>query len=150
MMKTELYTPFLDATRQVLQTMLDLSDIAERSAEQFDEGQENLEISVGVVGDLEGTITYRFPSDTSLNIVQILSGMEIDSVDDFVASAVSEIANIISGTVMTLLSADNLTCDILPPVQGRLDNQKEYTQHTQCCITTSAGDICLDIALSRA
>ncbi len=148
-MKTNLYTPFVQATCQVLQTMLDLTDIAERSADEF-HANEYLEISVGVVGDLEGFITYRFPSQTSLNIVQILSGMEMDCVDDFVTSAVSEIANIISGTVMTLLSADHLTCDILPPFQGKPDTSKEYSQRSQCCVSTSIGDICLDIALNKA
>ncbi|MGI6403111.1 MAG: chemotaxis protein CheX [Oscillospiraceae bacterium] len=147
-MKSKLYAPFLNATCQVLQTMLDLTDITERPAEQFD-AQDYLDISVGVTGDLEGTVTYRFPKETSLNVVQILSGMEMNDVDDFVASAVAEIANIISGTVMTLLSADHLTCDILPPVQGKADDSKEYSQRTQCCVSTSAGDICLDIALNK-
>lgn len=147
-MNDNLYSPFLEATRNVFQLMLDLSDISDRPVESFLSDNE-LDISIGVIGELIGEVIYRFPHKTSLGMVNIMSGMEMDSVDDFVTSAISEIANIISGNVLTML-AENLNCDILPPVLGKPDDSKEYTLRTACCISTSVGDVYLDIRLNPA
>ncbi|MDF2869172.1 MAG: cheX [Anaerocolumna sp.] len=148
-MNDNLYSPFLEATRNVFQLMLDLSDISDRPAESFLSDNE-LDISIGVIGELIGEVIYRFPHTTSLGMVNIMSGMEMDSVDDFVTSAISEIANIISGNVLTMLAEKNLNCDILPPVLGKPDDSKEYTLRTACCISTSVGDVYLDIRLNPA
>ena len=86
-MKSKLYAPFLNATCQVLQTMLDLTDITERPAEQFD-AQDYLDISVGVTGDLEAPLHIVFPK----NLAECSSNSqrnEMNDVDDFVASAVA-------------------------------------------------------------
>lgn len=148
-MNTNLYDPFLEATRSVFQLMLDLSDVEDRPSDSFS-GGETLDISIGVIGDLTGEVIYHFPISTSVNMVNIMSGMELDTVDEFVTSAISEIANIISGNVLTTLSGSNLTCDILPPVQSSGDDSKDYEIKTACCLCTSAGDVCLDIRLNSS
>ncbi|WRS28427.1 chemotaxis protein CheX [Oscillospiraceae bacterium MB08-C2-2] len=145
-MNTDLYTPFLEATRSVFELMLDLSDVEERSSEGFT-GDNTMNISIGVIGDLAGEVVYCFPAETSLNMVKIMSGMELDSVDEFVTSAISEISNIISGNVLTILADGDLKCDILPPVIRTADENKTYALQTACCLATSAGDVCLDIRL---
>ena len=149
-MDTNLYGPFLEATRSVFQLMLDLSDITDQPAESF-ACDDEVDVSIGVTGDLNGEVIYRFPHATSLNMVKIMSGMDVDTMDDFVTSAISEIANIISGNVLTLLAGNDLVCDILPPVlRISSDDGKEYAIYTACRICTSAGDICLDIRLNPA
>ncbi|QIB68751.1 chemotaxis protein CheX [Aminipila butyrica] len=147
-MNTDLYAPFLEATRSVFQLMLDLSDIEDRPSDTFPDSDETLDIAIGVIGDLTGEVIYRFPVTTSVNIVNIMSGMEVDSVDEFVTSAIFEIANIISGNVLTTLSGNDLACDILPPVQRAGDDSKSYEIKMACCLSTSAGDVCLDIRLN--
>lgn len=148
-MDTNLYDPFLQATRSVFQLMLDLSDITDFPPERF-ACEDELDVSIGITGDLQGEVIYRFPNTTSLNMVKIMSGMDIDTMDDFVTSAVSEIANIISGNVLTALAGNDLACDLLPPVLHTADDGKEYALRTACCISTSAGDVCLDIRLNPA
>lgn len=148
-MSLNLYTPFLDATRGVFEMMLDLSDFSDNPVESSD-GADTLDIAIGILGDLQGEVTYRFPRKTSLSMVNIMSGMEIDHVDDFVTSAIAEIANIISGNVLTTLSGSDLKCDILPPEIRHPDNSKAYQMRTACCITTSVGDVYLDIRLNPA
>jgi len=83
-------------------------------------------------------------------MVTIMSGMEVDSVDDFVTSAVAEVANIISGNVITLLTGNQLACDILPPELREPDDSRSYTLRTATCLTTALGDVCLDIRLNPA
>lgn len=148
-METNLHNPFLEATRNVFQLMLDLSDVHECPVDGFS-SDDGLDISIGVVGDLEGEVVYRFPRDTSLSMVNIMSGMEVDTVDDFVTSAISEIANIISGNVLMTLAENDVKCDILPPSIGKADagTDAQYTLHTDCRIATSAGDVRLDIRLN--
>jgi len=146
-MPDKLYGPFLQATRDVFQLMLDLSDVSDRPADTF-LYEDALDISIGVTGDLVGEVVYRFPRTTSLRMVSIMSGMEIDTVDEFVTSAIGEIANIISGNVVTLLSGESLRCDILPPVQKKADEGREYELRTACCLGTAVGDVCLDIRLN--
>lgn len=146
-MNTALYDPFLEATKNVFHLMLDLSDISEISMEEF-LNEDGLNISIGIVGDLEGEVIYRFPKETSLSMVNIMSGMEMEGIDEFVTSAISEIANIISGNVLTLLASSNLRCDILPPVLYKNDNGKSYEIETECGMSTTAGVVGFDIRLN--
>lgn len=126
-MNSDFVNPFYVATREVFRLMLDLE--IQRGAEQLkQDGLENKKacVSIGIVGDLEGTIQYNFPESMTLEMVRIMSGMEMEVVDDFVASALSEIVNIISGNAMTNLFESNYTCDILPPT---IELIEEVTEH---------------------
>lgn len=146
-MSSNFYVPFLQATCNVFELMLDLSDISDRPADAF-EYDEELDISIEIVGDLAGEVVYRFPNGTCLNIVSIMSGMEMDKVDDFVISAISEISNIISGNVLTMLAGEALTCDIRPPRIKKVDDSRQYTLYSNCCLSSSAGEVCLEIRLN--
>mgnify|MGYP000845346139 CR=1 FL=1 len=148
-MSYKLYEPFLEATRNVFRLMLDISDVSDNPTDSF-VCDDALDVSIGVVGDLTGEVVYHFPNATSLNMVAIMSGMKMESVDDFVTSAISEIANIISGNVLTLLSKDDLKCDILPPRLLKPDDSANFALQSASCITTSIGDVCLDIRLAPA
>ncbi|NLZ39613.1 MAG: chemotaxis protein CheX [Firmicutes bacterium] len=145
----KLYKTFVDATHNVFKLMLNISDISDHPADDF-KSDETVDIAIGIVGDLKGEVIYRFPVSTSLNMVNIMSGMQFEEVDVFVTSAISEIANIISGNVLTALSED-MKCDILPPEQyKRGEEDKDYEIKTSSCISTTIGEICLEIGLNRA
>jgi len=148
-MAYDLYAPFVEATRSVFRLMLDLRDVSDRPAESFVRG-DSLSIAIGMTGDLTGEVIYLFPSVTSLRMVSVMSGMEVVSVDAFVTSAVAEIANIISGNVLALLSVDSLECDILPPELREADDSVPYALHAAKCLDTALGDMCLDIRLNPA
>lgn len=79
-----------------------------------------------------------------------ISGMEMSSVDEFVTSAISEIANIISGNVLAELAQNDMICDILPPAVCKPDNGKIYELMTSCLISTGVGNMGLDIRLNQA
>lgn len=126
--------------------MLDV-DSSKMPSKEFNE-DELLNISIGVTGDYIGEIAYKFPINTSLSVVNIMSGMDITSIDEFVTSAVSEIANIISGNFLMLLAQTNVKCDILPPVICEDTNDKEYEINQDVFIFTAAGEVYLDIRLN--
>ncbi len=119
-MSKDYLAPFADAAQQTLKLLLDVdafvaaqakNDSVEGSSEE--DGQ--VGVVIGITGDLNGEVRYSFPPDTSLEIVKMMSGMEFTEIDEFVTSALGEIANIISGNAVTGLSGDHIICDILPP-----------------------------------
>ena len=145
-MEDKLYKAFVNATRDVFNLMFNISEDTDHPADNFNCDNE-IDISVGIVGDLHGEVIYRFPVSTSINMVNIMSGMQFEMVDAFVTSAISEIANIISGNVFNALSYNNIKCNILPPVLYTYTD-KEYKNGASCCICTAIGEICLEIRLN--
>ena len=79
-MVDKLYKAFVDATYNVFNLMLNISEISLYSVEDF-KCDEGIDILVGIVGELQGEVIYRFPVTTSLSMVNIMSGMEFDDVD---------------------------------------------------------------------
>lgn len=116
-MSKDYLVPFADAARQTLKLLLDIDTLEAENQTESTEADNNDQVGVviGLTGDLSGEIQYRFPSGTSLEIVKLMSGMEFTEIDEFVTSALGEIANIISGNAVTDLSTHNVICDILPP-----------------------------------
>ena len=57
-MNSNLNSLFLEATCNVFQLMLDLTDISNSPVESF-QCDDELDISIGVTGDLVGAVIYR-------------------------------------------------------------------------------------------
>ncbi len=115
-MKVEHINSFYAATQDVFKTMLDL-DVEKgnlRAIEGMVSGKE-ANVTLGVTGDLKGSVLFGFPKDMTLEMVKIMSGMEMQQIDTFVSSALGEVANIIGGNALTNLTSYNLICDIVPP-----------------------------------
>lgn len=115
-MKVEYINPFYMATRDVFQLMLDLP-VDKGNMGVVDEMVSSKEANVvlGVTGDLRGSILFSFPKEMTLEMVRIMCGMQLDEIDNFVSSALGEIANIVGGNAITNLSTNNYICDIVPP-----------------------------------
>jgi chemotaxis protein CheX len=122
-MSKDYLAPFADAAQQTLKLLLDVDALVAAQAgndtvEGTTEEDGQVGVVIGITGDLNGEVRYSFPPDTSLEIVKMMSGMEFTEIDEFVISALGEIANIISGNAVTGLSGENIICDILPPKIG--------------------------------
>ncbi|HIP92531.1 MAG TPA: chemotaxis protein CheX [Thermotoga sp.] len=115
-MKAEYLNPFFIATKDVFKLMLDL-DVKKGNVEVVSEMVPSKEANVilGVTGDLQGSVIFSFPKKMALDMVKIMSGMEFKEIDNFVSSALGEVANIIGGNAMTNLVAKNYKCNIAPP-----------------------------------
>ncbi len=153
-MTNALYQPFFNATRDVLKLMLDINSVANQGGDTGSCIAEDsgIRVAIGVTGDLGGEILYSFPNNTALEMVRIMSGMEFDAVDDFVTSAIGEIANIISGKALVFLSEQNVVCDILPPKVVSIDTEPaDAVEQTglNTCIITDIGTVGLNINLAQ-
>lgn len=147
----KLQAPFLDATKEVLNLMLDLNEITtgEGTGENPDDSGK-IDVSIGVTGDYQGEVRYCFPNETSLEMVKIMSGMEVPEVDDFVISAVGEIANIISGKAMISLSEQDINSDILPPaINSEETKESAGLSEDKTRIVTKIGNIDMDIKIKE-
>ena len=93
---------------------------------------------------------FRFPQSTTLKIVKLMCGMEIDQLDAFVTSAMAEMSNIISGNAVTNLSQENYHCDIKPP-QIMISDRDKLPLHLKSSIPlqSAVGYIQIDMSLSK-
>ena len=115
-MKVEYINPFYTATKDVFKMMLDIEPQKgqPKIIEEMISSKE-ANVILGITGDLKGSILFGFPKKMTLDMVKIMSGMEMEDIDAFVSSALGEVANIIGGNAVTLLSKNNYICDIVPP-----------------------------------
>ncbi|NMA67911.1 MAG: chemotaxis protein CheX [Desulfitobacterium sp.] len=148
-MSKDLLAPFSNAASQTFKLMLDLdvtTDMVETS-ESLHDNKEKIGIVIEITGDLAGEVMYSFPKDTTLEMVKIMSGMEFSEIDEFVKSALGEIANIISGNAMTGLSQNQLSCDIRPPqiVESREGANTEGCSIQRAKVKTAIGDVELNL-----
>jgi len=150
-MKAESINAFYRATQDVFHLMLDLS--VERGDIKVIEGlvsSRNANVILGVTGDLKGSILFSFTQDMTLEMVRIMSGMEMRTIDNFVSSALGEVANIIGGNAVTNLTGYNYMCDIVPP-QIVLGVNKSVSMATDKAISVSLKteigefDICVSL-----
>lgn len=115
-MKAEYINSFYRATLDIFRTMLDLEPQRGQLSiiEEMVAGKE-ANVIIGITGDLSGSVMFSFTKKMTLDMVEIMSGMQMDKLDSFVTSALGEVTNIISGTAATYLSMHNIICDIVPP-----------------------------------
>lgn len=155
-MTNPIYLPFFQATRDVFLLMMDIETVAcDANGCTGILAGEGISITIGLTGDVTGDIVYRFPKKTTLEMVRIMSGMDVGDIDDFVASAVGEIANIISGNAVVQLSENNINCDILPPrilVEGDplLETLSADGGEPHTVIQSSIGEIELFLAVKNS
>ncbi|HKM42925.1 MAG TPA: chemotaxis protein CheX [Limnochordia bacterium] len=133
-MRVEYINPFYQATVDVFRVMLSMEPTRGtlRAVEELVPVSE-ANVGIGVTGDLRGSLLYSFPQAMALDMVRIMSGMEMTKLDAFVTSALSEVANIISGNALTYLAQNSLTCDISPP-QVFIGSQGSMTMSTERAI----------------
>lgn len=114
-MKVEYVNPVFQAVTEVFKAMLDI-EVSRGATDAIATDKQEVDIQINIKGDVAGSILFQFPQDTTLNIVQIMSGgMEMKELDGFVTSAMGEMSNIISGNAASYLSKLNYHCDITPP-----------------------------------
>lgn len=115
-MKAAFLNPFFKATVDIFQMMLDIQPQRGQFRVLEDEvSTSEANAIIGITGQVSGSVLFTFPKEMALEMVRIMSGMEMKELDSFVASALGEIANIISGNAVIGLSKQDFICDVTPP-----------------------------------
>lgn len=152
-MKAEYVNSFYKATKDVLKLMVGI-DPQKKDLKIIEDMvcSKDASVVLGVTGDLKGTIIFGFPKDMTLEMIRIMSGLEMDRIDSFASSALGEVANIISGNAMTLLAENNYVCDIVSP-QIFIGEYKSFSMANeralQLILTTPIGEFDINISLKE-
>lgn len=72
-------------------------------------------VKIGLLGDIEGQVVFGFSEELAFKLIEIMAFSEPEQMDEFVCSALAEIANIASGNTATELSGRGILLDITPP-----------------------------------
>lgn len=153
-MKAQYVNPFYQATIDVFKLMLDL-EINRCKTNPLQQMLDKKEVGVviDITGDLTGSILYRFPESMILEMVKIMSGMEMEALDSFVTSALGEVSNIISGNAVSKLSKENYQCDIKSPriiVDDERPVALESMGALKIPLETAIGELQIQIALKES
>lgn len=153
-MRVEFINPFVQAAFSVLKSLIG-ADASRGELSLKGKGFLSPEVTItaGVVGMVEGTVFYGMAEKTALAIAgQMMGGMEIAEFDELAKSAVSELANMITGNAATGLSEAGFECDITPPtvVEGR-EVKVTTVERTLCIpVDTDHGAIEIIVGLQEA
>ncbi|MFW6006758.1 MAG: chemotaxis protein CheX [Halanaerobiales bacterium] len=130
-MKVDYINPIYQAANQVFKNMFQLElEKGDLKLEEDIVTTKEANVSISITGELSGTILFSFPKEMALKMVEDMSGMETKEFDKFVASAIGELGNIISGNAISNLSDHNFDCDIAPP-QISLGKNKTLSTATE-------------------
>ncbi|MHB0938362.1 MAG: chemotaxis protein CheX [Armatimonadota bacterium] len=151
-MKVEFINPFINAAVQVLDQFVG-GDVehGQLSVRTTLFTTQQISIAVGVSGEVKGQVIYGLSQVTATKIASAMMGTTTVTFDDMVASAISELGNIISGNAATLLSDSGFTCDITPPTLIRGMNVEIGTQIPALSVPlfTHCGKIDINVALAE-
>ena len=148
-MKVEFVNPFYKATKDIFKLMLNI-DLEKRFKDfrRYDSRQRSQRTTRNNRPST-GRRYVQLPCHV-LDMIKIMSGMDINIIDNFASSALGEIGNIIGGNALTELSKHNLICNIIPPQvfvgehrSLSLANQKALL----LTLTTSIGEFDLSVFL---
>ena len=96
-------------------------------------------IEIELVGELEGKAIFGFSKELALYLVNTMTMMGLEEMDELVLSALCELTNISCGNAATALAERKILCDIRPPVAH--SEVMCGGEVTGVCIDTGAGGL---------
>jgi hemerythrin len=82
----------------------------------YPKSEEDIRISIELDGDSKGEAVFAFTKEIAFNLIKSMTMIELTKVDELVKSALSEMANIISGKASAFISASGRNSSISTPV----------------------------------
>jgi chemotaxis protein CheX len=115
-MNLEIVNPFVNAAFTVLENVLEDTP-SKGPLQMLERGatSQQVNITVGLTGDIVGHIIYGLSLDTAARIASAMLEQPVDSFDQLAASAIGELANMISGNGLLHLFDAGFVCDVTPP-----------------------------------
>ncbi len=127
-MKVEYINPFISAGQKILQAVINETPGRKPlSMLPATFTSEQLNVAVGITGDVQGTVIYGMSLITADKVASTMIGQPIKTFDQLAASAIAELCNMISGNALMLLADAGFVCDIAPPTLIRGANCKIST-----------------------
>lgn len=130
-LNAEHINPFLMAAKKVIQDMcfVDVS-IQKPGLKEADFGPDTWVIIIGITGEMRGQVLLAMMEKDACNIASKMCMTEVKSIDDFSASTLSELGNMIMGNAATVFSSSGVGIDITPPAlsHGKVSFTSTYAK----------------------
>ena len=127
-MKVQYVNPFAEASVSVFQQVLAVvPERGQLSARPQVFTTQQINVLCGITGHVEGLVIYGMSMITADKVASRMIGQQVVTFDALAASAIAELANMISGNTASLLAAAGYNCDITPPTIIRGSNVKIAT-----------------------
>ncbi len=150
-MSTQYMDPFIVAVEKVL-SKYGVVDIKTGPLQKKEKMYIESDITaiIGLVGNIRGNVAFSLSTDTSKKILSVmLDGELVPEMDAMARSAIGELANMITGTALTLLSKTGAITDITPPsvIFGKdVFLILSSIPAIEAIISTQLGDVMVNIA----
>lgn len=130
-LNAEHINPFLMAAKKVLQDVCFVeAAIQKPTLKEASFGPESWVIMVGVTGEMRGQVMLALTQENACVIASKMCMTEVKEIDDFAASALSELGNMVMGNAATVFSSNGIGIDITPPTlsHGQVSFSNSYAK----------------------
>lgn len=115
-LNAEHINPFLMAAKKVIQDVCFVEVAMQKPGlKEASFGTDTWVIMIGITGEMKGQVLIAMSESAACNIASKMCMMEIQTIDDFAASALSELGNMIMGNAATVFASNGVGIDITPP-----------------------------------
>lgn len=151
-LNAEHINPFLMAAKKVLQDMCFVeAAIQKPGLKEAAFGPDTWVIIIGVTGEMRGQVLIAMSEENACGIASKMCMMEVTKIDDFAASALSELGNMIMGNAATVFSSNGIGIDITPPTlsHGEVSFTNNFAKTLCVPMTFDGGQVDLFLALRQ-
>jgi chemotaxis protein CheX len=109
--------PFIQGAQMVLNTLCqELPKLGQVFIKKSPYKTLTVTVAISIIGDFLGEVVFNMEEDVGCFIAsKMMGGMPVPVFDEMAQSAVSELANMISGNVATIFYGKGFKIDIKPP-----------------------------------
>lgn len=105
-------------------------------------------IMIGVTGEMRGQVLIAMSENDACDIASKMCMMEVKTIDDFAASALSELGNMIMGNASTVFASNGIGIDITPPTLSHGEVSFTNTYAKSLCVPMVFGDTTIELYLA--
>lgn len=116
-MEVKYINPFIDSSKRILQELIGIQPKVEApSLVDNTISGSDLVVIIGLTGEIRGQVMFTMNTSTAVNIAKKMTFNEdLKELDEMGESAISEMANMISGSTAMIMYSQGLITDITPP-----------------------------------
>lgn len=148
-LNAEHINPFLMAAKKVLQDICFVdASIQKPTLKEAKFDADVWLIMIGVTGEMHGQVVIAMTEKSACGIASKMCMTDVKEIDDFGASALGELGNMVMGNAATVFSSNGIGIDITPPTlsHGQVSLTSTHTQNL--CVPLTFEDTTLELFLA--
>jgi chemotaxis protein CheX len=106
-------------------------------------------IIVGIIGDIKGNVIYGLSLEDAKKIAStMMMGMPVEQFDELAQSAISELTNMLTATVATNFSKEDISINISTPTLVHGNFTANASSDKVVCVEMSVGEMTIYVNIS--